>query len=93
MAAFKNDLVRRIHHDTDYYSLLFFFFSLGSGGLMLVHDIRNNKSRVIDFRETAPSAIQEEMLQQNLEEKVKAKALLDWLHKLNLKWTVNKKKI
>ncbi|MGH0171313.1 UNVERIFIED_CONTAM: hypothetical protein FKN15_061264 [Acipenser sinensis] len=42
---------------------------IGGGGLMLVHDIRNNKSRVIDFRETAPSAIQEEMLQQNLEEK------------------------
>uniref|UniRef100_A0A4W4FUY7 Gamma-glutamyltransferase 7 n=1 Tax=Electrophorus electricus TaxID=8005 RepID=A0A4W4FUY7_ELEEL len=28
---------------------------IGGGGVMLVHDIRNNKSRVIDFRETAPS--------------------------------------
>ncbi|KAG5282450.1 hypothetical protein AALO_G00056170 [Alosa alosa] len=42
---------------------------LGGGGVILVHDIRKNESRVIDFRETAPSAIQEEMLQLNLEEK------------------------
>ncbi|XP_031421784.1 glutathione hydrolase 7 isoform X2 [Clupea harengus] len=42
---------------------------LGSGGVMLVHDIRKNESRVIDFRETAPSAIREEMLQFNLEER------------------------
>lgn len=33
---------------------------------MLVHDIRKNVTRVIDFRETAPSAIQEEMLHKNL---------------------------
>ena len=37
---------------------------------MLVHNIRKNESRVIDFRETAPSAIQEEMLQTNLDLKV-----------------------
>ncbi|KAL4655312.1 gamma-glutamyltransferase 7 [Arapaima gigas] len=42
---------------------------IGGGGVMLVHDIRKNKSQVIDFRETAPSAIQEEMLQSNLEQK------------------------
>ncbi|XP_076875082.1 glutathione hydrolase 7 [Brachyhypopomus gauderio] len=35
---------------------------IGGGGVMLVHDIRNNSSRVIDFRETAPSALREEML-------------------------------
>ncbi|XP_026881076.2 glutathione hydrolase 7 [Electrophorus electricus] len=35
---------------------------IGGGGVMLVHDIRNNKSRVIDFRETAPSGVREEML-------------------------------
>ncbi|XP_063064418.1 glutathione hydrolase 7 [Engraulis encrasicolus] len=42
---------------------------LGGGGVMIVHDIRKNESRVIDFRETAPSAIREEMLQSDLEEK------------------------
>ncbi|KAL2103986.1 hypothetical protein ACEWY4_000854 [Coilia grayii] len=42
---------------------------LGGGGVMLVHDIRKNESRVIDFHETAPSAIREEMLQSDLEEK------------------------
>ncbi|KAM7404838.1 hypothetical protein PAMP_012149 [Pampus punctatissimus] len=40
---------------------------LGGGGVMLVHDIRKNESRIIDFRETAPSAIVEEMLQTNLD--------------------------
>uniref|UniRef100_A0A3Q1DDS7 Glutathione hydrolase n=1 Tax=Amphiprion ocellaris TaxID=80972 RepID=A0A3Q1DDS7_AMPOC len=39
---------------------------IGGGGVMLVHDIRKNETRVIDFRETAPSAIHEEMLQTNL---------------------------
>ncbi|KAG9332595.1 hypothetical protein JZ751_014693 [Albula glossodonta] len=42
---------------------------IGGGGVMLVHDIRKNESRVIDFRETAPSSIHEEMLQLNLEQK------------------------
>uniref|UniRef100_A0A7N6F961 Glutathione hydrolase n=1 Tax=Anabas testudineus TaxID=64144 RepID=A0A7N6F961_ANATE len=40
---------------------------IGGGGVMLVHDIRKNETRVIDFRETAPSALQEEMLQKNLD--------------------------
>lgn len=40
---------------------------IGGGGVMLVHDIRKNETRVIDFRETAPSAIHEEMLQRNLD--------------------------
>uniref|UniRef100_A0A3Q3ERU5 Glutathione hydrolase n=1 Tax=Labrus bergylta TaxID=56723 RepID=A0A3Q3ERU5_9LABR len=40
---------------------------IGGGGVMLVHDIRKNETRIIDFRETAPSAIQEEMLQRNLD--------------------------
>ncbi|XP_034028476.1 glutathione hydrolase 7 isoform X2 [Thalassophryne amazonica] len=40
---------------------------IGGGGVMLVHDIRKNETRVIDFRETAPSAITEEMLQSKLE--------------------------
>uniref|UniRef100_A0A667ZG17 Gamma-glutamyltransferase 7 n=1 Tax=Myripristis murdjan TaxID=586833 RepID=A0A667ZG17_9TELE len=39
---------------------------IGGGGVMLVHDIRKNETRVIDFRETAPSAIHEEMLQPGL---------------------------
>ncbi|KAA8590965.1 glutathione hydrolase 7 [Etheostoma spectabile] len=40
---------------------------IGGGGVMLVHDIRKNETRVIDFRETAPSAIHEKMLQTNLD--------------------------
>ncbi|XP_049611308.1 glutathione hydrolase 7 [Syngnathus scovelli] len=40
---------------------------LGGGGVMLVHDIRKNETRVIDFRETAPVAIREELLQTNLD--------------------------
>ena len=37
-----------------------------SGGVMLVHDIQNNKTQVIDFRETAPASLREEMLEGNL---------------------------
>ncbi|KAF7659910.1 hypothetical protein LDENG_00291150 [Lucifuga dentata] len=40
---------------------------IGGGGVMLVHDIRKNETRIFDFRETAPSAIHEEMLQSNLD--------------------------
>ncbi|XP_029012193.1 glutathione hydrolase 7 [Betta splendens] len=39
---------------------------IGGGGVMLIHDLRKNETRVIDFRETAPSAIHEEMMQNNL---------------------------
>ncbi|XP_051788787.1 glutathione hydrolase 7 [Erpetoichthys calabaricus] len=42
---------------------------IGGGGVMLVHDIRKNLSKVIDFRETAPSAVTEEMFQLNVEQK------------------------
>ncbi|XP_073326743.1 glutathione hydrolase 7 [Pagrus major] len=41
---------------------------IGGGGVMLVHDIRKNETRVIDFRETAPSAINEEMLRTSLDQ-------------------------
>lgn len=41
------------------------------GGVMLVHNSRKNETRVIDFRETAPSGLQEEMLYTNLELKVR----------------------
>ena len=41
-----------------------------SGGVMLVHDIRNNKTQVIDFRETAPSSLSEEMLEADFKLKV-----------------------
>nr|XP_019951899.1 PREDICTED: gamma-glutamyltransferase 7-like isoform X1 [Paralichthys olivaceus] len=41
---------------------------IGGGGVMLVHDIRKNETRVIDFRETAPSAITEEMMRTNLDQ-------------------------
>uniref|UniRef100_A0A8C6YVF6 Glutathione hydrolase n=4 Tax=Nothoprocta TaxID=8806 RepID=A0A8C6YVF6_NOTPE len=41
---------------------------IGGGGVMLVHDIRKNKSEVIDFRETAPLGIpEEESLQKALD--------------------------
>uniref|UniRef100_A0A3B3U677 Glutathione hydrolase n=1 Tax=Poecilia latipinna TaxID=48699 RepID=A0A3B3U677_9TELE len=40
---------------------------IGGGGVMLVHNIRKNETRVIDFRETAPSAIEENMLLANLD--------------------------
>ncbi|XP_073411463.1 glutathione hydrolase 7 [Dendrobates tinctorius] len=36
---------------------------IGGGGVMLVHDIRNNITDVIDFRETAPSGIHNDFLQ------------------------------
>lgn len=38
---------------------------------MLVHNIRKNETRVIDFRETAPSSLREEMLMSNLDQKVR----------------------
>lgn len=37
---------------------------------MLVHDIRRNKSHLIDFRESAPGALREEALQRFWETKV-----------------------
>lgn len=42
------------------------------GGVMLVHNIRKNETRVIDFRETAPSSIREDMLTLNLDQKVRS---------------------
>lgn len=39
---------------------------IGGGGVMLVHNIRKNETRVVDFRETAPSLLHEEMLLTNL---------------------------
>ncbi|ELK29647.1 Gamma-glutamyltransferase 7 [Myotis davidii] len=42
---------------------------LGGGGVMLVHDIRRNESRLIDFRESAPGALREEALQRSWETK------------------------
>lgn len=38
---------------------------------MLVHNIRKNETRVIDFRETAPASIHEEMLTFNMDPKVR----------------------
>lgn len=38
---------------------------------MLVHNIRKNETRVIDFRETAPSSVHEDMLTLDLDEKVR----------------------
>ncbi|KAM5245572.1 glutathione hydrolase 7 isoform 2-T2 [Ctenodactylus gundi] len=43
---------------------------LGGGGVMLVHDIRQNESHLIDFRESAPGALREEALQRSWETKV-----------------------
>lgn len=52
-----------------------------SGGVMLVHDMRNNESRIIDFRETAPSGIHEDMML-NLNQRVKVyfDLLSSWLN-------------
>uniref|UniRef100_UPI003AAA5DD2 glutathione hydrolase 7-like n=1 Tax=Centroberyx gerrardi TaxID=166262 RepID=UPI003AAA5DD2 len=36
---------------------------VGGGGVMLVHDIHKNETRVMNFQETAPYALKEEMLQ------------------------------
>ncbi|XP_034068231.1 glutathione hydrolase 7-like [Gymnodraco acuticeps] len=36
---------------------------VGGGGVMLVHDIRKNKTRLIDFQGSAPKTLKEEMLQ------------------------------
>lgn len=44
---------------------------MSSGGVMLVHNIRKNETRVIDFRETAPSGIHEEMLLTDLQNNVR----------------------
>lgn len=48
---------------------------------MLVHDMRNNESRIIDFRETAPSGIHEDMML-NLNQRVKVyfDLLSSWLN-------------
>ncbi|CAN9515543.1 unnamed protein product [Ophioblennius macclurei] len=40
---------------------------IGGGGVMLVHNIRKSETRVIDFRETAPSGLHEEMVLTNLQ--------------------------
>lgn len=42
---------------------------------MLVHDGRKNETMVIDFGETAPSGIHEEMLQHDLQHKVLCEAV------------------
>ncbi|XP_029288120.1 glutathione hydrolase 7-like isoform X2 [Cottoperca gobio] len=40
---------------------------VGGGGVMLVHDIQKNETRVISFQGTAPTTLKEEMLQNVLE--------------------------
>lgn len=39
---------------------------------MLVHDIRKNETRVIDFRETVPSSLHEDMLLTDLDLNVRS---------------------
>lgn len=48
---------------------------------MLIHDIRKNESRVIDFREMAPSGIHEDMMI-NVNQRVKlySDLLSSWLN-------------
>uniref|UniRef100_A0A8D1H6K4 Glutathione hydrolase n=1 Tax=Sus scrofa TaxID=9823 RepID=A0A8D1H6K4_PIG len=55
---------------------------LGGGGVMLVHDIRRNESRLIDFRESAPGALREEALQRSWETKDPSSSPQDLLHTL-----------
>ncbi|XP_044206210.1 glutathione hydrolase 7-like [Thunnus albacares] len=40
---------------------------IGGGGVMLVHDIHKNETRLINFQGTAPKTLKEEMLQNGLE--------------------------
>ncbi|XP_048464413.1 glutathione hydrolase 7 isoform X1 [Rhincodon typus] len=42
---------------------------IGGGGVMLVHDIRKNESFIIDFRETAPAEVEEQMFAHNWKDK------------------------
>ncbi|KAM4623044.1 glutathione hydrolase 7 [Discoglossus pictus] len=42
---------------------------IGGGGVMMIHDIRNNISLVIDFRETAPYGIQAEAVRRDWKDK------------------------
>ncbi|XP_007903403.1 glutathione hydrolase 7 [Callorhinchus milii] len=42
---------------------------IGGGGVMLVHDIRKNESFILDFRETAPAEVEEQMFSHNGEDK------------------------
>ncbi|XP_057385288.1 glutathione hydrolase 7 isoform X3 [Balaenoptera acutorostrata] len=55
---------------------------LGGGGVMLIHDIRRNKSHLIDFRESAPGALREEALQRSWETKDPSSSPQDLLHPL-----------
>ncbi|KAM8867957.1 glutathione hydrolase 7-like [Synchiropus picturatus] len=43
--------------------------SVGGGGVMLVHDIRKNETKILDFLESTPQMLKEEMLQNGLEQK------------------------
>ncbi|XP_043946222.1 glutathione hydrolase 7 [Protopterus annectens] len=40
---------------------------IGGGGVMMIHDIRKNESHVIDFRETAPSNLHEDLMKSGWE--------------------------
>ncbi|GCB60279.1 hypothetical protein scyTo_0011109, partial [Scyliorhinus torazame] len=57
---------------------------IGGGGVMLVHDIRKNESFVVDFRETAPAEVEEQMLAHSWEDKpgllVAVPGMLQGLH-------------
>lgn len=46
-------------------------FSLCRGGVMMVHDISRNETRVIDFQGAAPKTLTEEMLRNASELEVK----------------------
>ncbi|XP_078411076.1 glutathione hydrolase 7 isoform X3 [Cetorhinus maximus] len=57
---------------------------IGGGGVMLVHDIRKNESFIVDFRETAPAEIEEQMFAHSWEDKpgllVAVPGMLQGLH-------------
>ncbi|KAF3855864.1 hypothetical protein F7725_016587 [Dissostichus mawsoni] len=59
---------------------------VGGGGVMLVHDIRKNKTRVIDFQGSAPKTLKEEMLQNVSEVKVISQSNVSPQNLCSLPW-------
>lgn len=55
---------------SDDHKFILWSFSFCRGGVMLVHDIAKNETKVINFQGAAPKTLKEEMLQNVSELKV-----------------------